>query len=94
MALFLGAKARKCARPRDNLGRTNNGFHIDDREIALMWVRGINAHCTSGCVKMIDKHHEVTIWGVSGNVISGSNFRVTGKETGANVKRWQEIEWQ
>ncbi|MGF6309545.1 hypothetical protein ABIB82_003857 [Bradyrhizobium sp. i1.8.4] len=43
---------------------------------------------------MIDKQQEVTIWGVSGNVISGSNFRMTGKETGANAKRWQEIDWQ
>ncbi|MGY3601591.1 hypothetical protein ACVIGB_009640 [Bradyrhizobium sp. USDA 4341] len=59
-----------------------------------MWVRGINAHCTSGCVKMIDKNREVTIWSVSGNVIPGSNVCVTGKETGAGVKRRQEIEWQ
>lgn len=59
-----------------------------------MWVRGINARCTSGCVKMIDKNHEVAIWSVSGNVIPGSNVRVIGKETGAGVKRWQEIEWQ
>ncbi|WP_256437486.1 hypothetical protein [Bradyrhizobium sp. CCBAU 53421] len=43
---------------------------------------------------MIDKNQEVAIWSVSGNVISGSNVRVTGKETGAGVKRWQEIEWQ
>ncbi|MGY3483411.1 hypothetical protein ACVW1C_001294 [Bradyrhizobium sp. USDA 4011] len=59
-----------------------------------MWVRGINTHCTSGCVKMIDKNRVVTIRSVSGNVIPGSNVRVTGKETGAGVKRWQEIEWQ
>ncbi|WP_283806307.1 hypothetical protein [Bradyrhizobium viridifuturi] len=43
---------------------------------------------------MNDKNQEVMITGVSGSVISGSSFRVTGKETGAGVKRWQEIEWQ
>ena len=42
----------------------------------------------------IDKHHEAASDGVSGNIVPGSNFPVTGKETGANVKRWQEIEWQ
>ncbi|MDH2380168.1 hypothetical protein [Bradyrhizobium sp. CER78] len=43
---------------------------------------------------MIDKNQEVMIRGVSGGVMSASNVRVTGKETGAGVKRWQEIEWQ
>ncbi|WP_283812667.1 hypothetical protein [Bradyrhizobium tropiciagri] len=43
---------------------------------------------------MIDKHREAMIGGVFVNLIPGSNVRVTGKETGADVKRWQEIEWQ
>ncbi|MBP1298793.1 hypothetical protein ABIF38_007794 [Bradyrhizobium japonicum] len=86
-ALFLGAKALKQAASRDNLGRTNDGFHIDDREIALMWLSPTNTHC--GCVKLTDKH-QVTIRGrfERQRDLGISIFHTADKETGTSVRRW------